>query len=100
MHADDERADLVSFRLPAEAPTPGIRGGSFECLRLPGHRRRYLRFEGEVSGGRGRVEREAEWGVRWESLSHSSAALWVVTPLGERRWLGTARGGGWWVWSG
>ncbi len=44
---------LLTFRL-AERPD---RAGRLVAQQLPDHRRAYLEFEGEVSGGRGRVDR-------------------------------------------
>ncbi|GHT16847.1 hypothetical protein FACS1894189_1570 [Planctomycetales bacterium] len=40
-------------------PPPGVLEGQFACqaTRLPDHRKVYLDYEGEVSGGRGNVSR-------------------------------------------
>jgi hypothetical protein len=97
---DERSADLVSFRLPPDAPTPGDSGGCFECERLPPHRRLYLSYEGEVSGGRGRVVREAEFAIRWESLGDAAAALWVIASNGRRLWTGRLQPDGRWRWEG
>lgn len=55
---DDDARDLLTFRVarPELLNAPG----TFEATRLPDHRRLYLRYEGEVSGGRGSVRRVGE----------------------------------------
>lgn len=68
-------AGLVTFRL-AEVP----RGTSFEAERLPDHRREYLQYEGEISGGRGRVSRVEEGWLRmsWtETLTFEGHGGWL-----------------------
>ena len=54
---------LISFRVPSsvgidwtpDQPTPQ----PISAIRLPEHRRLYLKFEGQLAGGQGRVERAA-----------------------------------------
>lgn len=56
-----ESGGLMTFRVnirPDEAP------GWFEARRLVDHRAAYLDFEGEISGGRGRVTRVARGELR------------------------------------
>lgn len=50
---DDDRV-LVTFRME-KLPTES--GAAFRAVRLPAHRARYLRYEGDIGGGRGRVDR-------------------------------------------
>lgn len=50
-------AGLISFRLGPEIAWPPTNG--FEAIRMAPHRRMYLDYEGTISGGRGRVSREA-----------------------------------------
>lgn len=52
----DGVSPLISFRThtnPLDGPA------EFRCERAPDHRRAYLEFEGELSGGRGSVRRGA-----------------------------------------
>lgn len=49
---------LVCFRVMVRVDELD-RGARFEGERLADHRREYLEFEGEISGGRGRVKRVA-----------------------------------------
>ncbi|MBL9031995.1 MAG: hypothetical protein JNM80_09850 [Phycisphaerae bacterium] len=50
-------AALMAFRV--RDWIDGALGPGFEAEAMPDHRRDYLDYEGEVSGGRGRVERVA-----------------------------------------
>ena len=54
---DAPEAGLVSFRVFCD---PLMATGRFEAIPTPDHRRVYLTYEGEVSGGRGRVTRVNE----------------------------------------
>lgn len=49
-----ETATLLTTWALAEAPAPGCRTSAEQ---LPDHRRLYLEYEGEISGGRGTVTR-------------------------------------------
>lgn len=49
--------DLIAFRVAVRIDKPEIR--HFVAERIGDHRRRYLDYEGEISGGRGRVRRLA-----------------------------------------
>lgn len=53
----DEEHRLVTFRLPLQATIAA--GQVIAGQRLADHRAMYLDFEGEISGGRGRVARTA-----------------------------------------
>lgn len=57
MLARDETGPLVTFRV-ADRIDLGV--PAFAATRLADHRRIYLTYEGEVSGGRGRVRRVAQ----------------------------------------
>lgn len=63
MLARDAAGPLVTFRV-TERIDAGVR--AFVATRLPDHRRVYLTYEGDVSGGRGRVRRVAEGSVAIE----------------------------------
>lgn len=63
-------AFLIAFRVGVDpsrallgAPEPALAG--FDGERLPDHRRLYLDYEGDLSGGRGRVARVARGGLEW-----------------------------------
>jgi hypothetical protein len=80
---------------------PIVEGRELPARSLPAHRRAYLEYEGEVSGGRGTVHRwdegtceVVEWGEDRVRLSVSgvqlvgSVELWCVEdPEGRRPWL-------------
>lgn len=55
---------LMSFRTMARVDRPGE--GGFEAERIHDHRRVYLEYEGEISGGRGSVRRVAAGPCRVE----------------------------------
>jgi len=61
---------------------------SFVAARLADHRRRYLDFEGPISGGRGRVVRLAHGSVR--VLAEQADRLGLVGSLGS--WSGVLVG--------
>jgi len=51
-----EQADtLAAWRLSADPTGPGA--FPIDCLRIQDHRKRYLDYEGPISGGRGSVSR-------------------------------------------
>lgn len=68
--ADDQVGDdgrcLRSFRVDVRVDelSAADAGAMFDARAMPDHRRVYLRFEGELSGGRGRVRRVAAWMIR------------------------------------
>ncbi|HVA50293.1 MAG TPA: DNA polymerase ligase N-terminal domain-containing protein [Pirellulales bacterium] len=79
-----EAADVLQTWALAEEPSADA-----ACLaeRLPDHRRAYLDYEGEVSGGRGTV-------TRWDAgdyLPLPAEGESVVVELHGRRLRGTAR---------
>jgi hypothetical protein len=80
------------------------RGGSFEGVRLGDHRRVYLEYEGEVSGGRGRVTRVMEGRlVARRGSDGAGGETWRIE--GEGGWMvaGEAWSGEAWsgeAWSG
>lgn len=63
----------------------------FEAQRLAPHRRAYLDYEGEVSGGRGRVERVGEGKC---DVEVDGAVFQVVLIEARRRWVGELVEGG------
>lgn len=87
---------LVTFRVSRRLDEVGVEG--FAAERLADHRGRYLRFEGEIGRGLGRVERVAS-GVA-EIEEEEEGMLVVRTRFGEveRLWRGERVGDGssWW----
>lgn len=51
----DGSGPLISWRLAINPRTAGGGATAFDAVRMQDHRRVYLEFEGEVSGGRGSV---------------------------------------------
>lgn len=94
----DGRSPLLTFRLPrrqrAALALPGAGGGcqllsipppsAFTAERIPDHRRRYLDFEGPISGGRGSVRRIAEGEA--EILAETGESLEARVRFGEGPW--------------
>ena len=89
---------LPTWRLAA---WPGLTGSAFTvaAVRLPDHRRAYLDYEGEISGGRGRVIRVAAGKVT--RLSGTSDRLEILLLTGEKVWRvnGRAENVDGWEWS-
>lgn len=83
---------LVSFRVSA---TPFETAGEFRATKTPDHRRAYLEFEGEVSGGRGRVAR-VDAGIV-ECLTESAGEIAVVCAVPPARFLLRRVAGDEWV---
>jgi len=69
-------SDLITFRFP-DWPIWEVT----EVTELRPHRRVYLSYEGDISGGRGNVQRIAEGTCRVE---HAGDGTWRVTLLAER----------------
>ena len=55
------------------------------ALRLPNHRERYLHFEGEISGDRGRVDQIATG--RYELIRYSRGSFGAMLTITNTRWL-------------
>jgi hypothetical protein len=79
-HGPDE-AILLCFRVAdrIDLLTPGQ---GFEAERIPDHRWLYLSYEGEISDGRGRVERVAEG--HWSPETVGSDGIRGVIEWGRR----------------
>ena len=87
---------LLTFRVDQHPDDPSA--GVFDAERLPDHRAVYLTYEGDVSGGRGRVVREAsgsceiveecEASIRIRGCFGATGAvrLWAGSRLGDGRW--------------
>lgn len=81
---------LPTWRLPRWGD-PGEEAVTLEAMRLPDHRRAYLTYEGEVSGGRGHVRRVAEGSVTVEAWGKDAMRVilhgqtWERTVEGRRR---------------
>ena len=91
---DGENArTLVTFRL-MELPTPDR---PIDAELLPPHRWKYLHYEGEVSGGRGAVERvmEGECRIEVEEPGRIEAVIAFEGEV-EHRWEGAVIAGPIW----
>ncbi len=78
----DRQAPLIAFRVSARPDDPGV--VAFQAERIADHRPVYLSFEGEVSGGRGRVRRV---GQGLAEIQRDDGVF--VVSLGEdRTWIG------------
>jgi hypothetical protein len=54
---------------------PGQWGGDVGAVRIADHRKAYLTYEGEISGGRGQVQRVQEGTARVENLASGNVEL-------------------------
>lgn len=77
--------DVAAWRVEQ---LPWQAGGAFEAIRLPPHRRLYLRFEGDIGGGRGRVEAVWRGEGRIVTADSGSAEIEVILDGVPRRYLG------------
>lgn len=82
---------LVTFS-STQSPAEWDSGSEFEALPL--HRRRYLDYEGPISGNRGQVERVASGRLRWLRMACKELA-WSVESVDflvqpSRDWVGTS----------
>lgn len=81
---------LAGFRTLERVDDRGTRG--FRAERMGDHRRVYLEYEGEISGGRGHVRRVASGTVH--EMTEGAGAIGIVVSWdgGEERvvWMGTA----------
>jgi len=91
--SDADSPSLISFRVPERIDLPEF--PRFTCVRIQDHRRAYLDFEGEVSGGRGQVQRIASGDV--ERVLETPANIEITGRLGQTRgrWTGTKRDDVW-----
>lgn len=81
---------LISYRVEQRIDhVGGGEGRSFGAVRMADHRRLYLAYEGEVSGGRGRVVRVATGEVM--GVTERAGAIVVEGSFGD---VGTDEGGG------
>lgn len=88
----DLGAGLLTFRVSVRIDQ--MEQGTFEAVRLADHREAYLSFEGEVSGGRGRVSRVASGDVR--RLREMAGEIEIEGVLGVTGiWRGRGRDGKW-----
>ncbi|MEZ6235195.1 MAG: hypothetical protein R3B68_13485 [Phycisphaerales bacterium] len=88
---DAERA-LVSFRVSVR-PDERV-GMAIEGERIGAHRRVYLEFEGDVSGGRGRVVRVARGDLVGLIMSDDSIDVALRIGRAVARWQGSPMGRG------
>lgn len=85
---------LISFRVDRRIDARDC--AAFHATRLPPHREAYLDYEGDVSGGRGRVLRIAAgtaWGVQDQPHAFVAEIDW---GMGVRIFSGSPRSDGWW----
>lgn len=93
---------LLAFRVFERVDAPrgeGVEGGVYRAERMKDHRRVYLEFEGELTGGRGDVRRVAAGDV--ESLGEGDglvrASVRWEGEVSVARWRGEAdEGDRWW----
>ena len=96
----DPATELITFRIEVgvDLRKPGI----VHAERIGDHRRAYLNYEGAVSGGRGRVERIARFGVvtliEFESLL--TVVLKEMDGGGRMEWIGKREVGTRWKFVG
>jgi hypothetical protein len=85
---------LATFRLGVRPDDPAV--ADFHGERIGDHRSTYLEYEGEVGGGRGRVERVAAGEV--DLLFSSEDAIDVVLRIAglARQWRGSLVSGAIW----
>lgn len=87
----DERC-LISFRVAARPDSPTV--VDLDAYRTPDHRRLYLDYQGEVSGGRGRVSRVFDTTCVILRDEPAAIELSLRTPQGNTNWTGVkARSG-------
>ena len=83
---------LLTYRLAAN-PLCSAKDHSFNAERLPDHRSRYLDYEGDIGGGRGRVTRESSAPLAdWQA----AGTTWSLLTTTGIRLTGTESGGGNW----
>lgn len=84
--ASHPEGGLLTFRIGVRPDSGGMQ--AFDAQRLMHHRRAYLTYEGEVSGGRGTVRRVAEGTCEIEA---DGPVFQVLLIEAGRRWVGTRR---------
>lgn len=92
-----EGARLVTYRL--ERRPDDVAVTTLDALRLEDHRRVYLDYEGEISGGRGEVERvcsgtvrvlhRSEHEIKIELIEHARVWFGMCVAPDEARWTFT-----------
>ncbi len=85
---------LMTFRVASRPDHPG---GAFEGARLADHRAVYLDFEGEISGGRGRVTRVARGVVAVVESSEARVVIEGEYGGAGMRWIGSRVEGDRWL---
>lgn len=89
-----ESGRLMTFRI---VERPDEAGGEFEATRLADHRAAYLEYEGELTGGRGRVTRVARGEVRLVEANDERVVVEGEYGGRRMRWTGTTARGDLWV---
>lgn len=84
-----EERCLLTWRLEGQPPLDA--GASFTGVRLADHRFLYLDFQGDMTHGRGTIERLASGRAALRGEPHDGVDLHLVVELGERRALLHAR---------
>lgn len=92
---DEDVRALVTFRVDGRPDDAGC--AEFGALRLADHRVRYLRFEGEIGRGLGRVDRVARGEVDLDEEGSEKMVVRVRFDGRERRWRGERVEGERWV---
>jgi len=90
----DPAARLLTFRVARRIHEAASHG--FEAERIADHRRMYLEYEGEISGGRGEVERVARGSC--EILDEGPSRLFARLAFGalSGEWVGVLTSGSMW----
>lgn len=85
---------LMTFRV---TDRPDVAAPDFGATRLSDHRAAYLEYEGEISGGRGRVTRVARGEVRLVEVNDERVVVEGGYGGTGMRWTGTRASGESWV---
>lgn len=85
---------LTTFRVRERLDSPHL--AAFEAERISDHRRAYLEYEGEISGGRGRVTRVARGRCRVDRLCDHAADLQLQFAGETACWQGESTDGRGW----
>jgi len=83
---DDESGPLTTFRLPAPVHELAV-GGRVSAERIADHRRRYLEYEGPISGGRGavrRVQHGCITSIQQQEEVWALTVRWTADPPAEQ----------------
>jgi len=89
--AQDGDGPLLTFRLDRDI---SLDTEAFEAERLADHRRVYLAYEGEISGGRGSVARVVQGHCSIRSRTEDLIRLWIDLGVRTGHLRGTRQSSG------